>query len=88
MQHELQVHALVHAGGALHRAHEQGLQSPAADVSCLSCSLLAGGSSAAAPNLPSSAPPMAALPHALGAIVWRSLTAPSYYSSRAPPPLL
>ena len=88
MQREAQVHALVHAGGVLHPAQEQGLQAPAVDVPCLQCSLLAGGSSAVLDNLPPSAPPVAASPHALGAIVRRSLSAPSYYFSRAPPSLL
>ncbi len=88
MQREAQVHALVHAGGVLHPAREQAMQAPAVDGSCLECSLLAGGPSALVGDLPSSPSPMVASPRAVTSMASRSLAAPSFYSSRAPPPLL
>ena len=85
MQREVQVHALQHLGGVLHPAHEQGIQTPAADVTCLECSLLAGGSPVVAADIP--ALPSAAIGalRAITTVASRSLAAPSYYSSRAPP---
>jgi hypothetical protein len=88
MQHEVQVHALQHLGSILHPAHEQGIQQPTVDASCLECSLLASGS-------PGGAPEIAGLPatdvgasRVVSTVESRSLAAPSYYSSRAPPSLL
>jgi hypothetical protein len=88
MQREVQVHELQHLGGILHPAQEQGFQAPAADATCLECSLLAGGASAMAAEFPALPLVMVATSRALGAIASRSLAAPSYYSSRAPPSLL
>ena len=88
MQQGAQLHAISHLGGVLDRPQEQGLQVPAADTSCLVCTLSAGGSNAIAtdgPSVPSAA--------TATAITWAtvaspSLSAPAYYSSRAPPKLL
>jgi hypothetical protein len=88
MQREVQVHALQHLGGLLHPAHEQGIQAPAADITCLECSLLAGGSSAVAAEFPALPPTAVGALRAVSRVASRSLAAPSYYSSRAPPPLL
>lgn len=86
VQHEVQVHALQHLGVALHPAQEQGLQAPAADVVCLECSLLAGGASAVAVEFTALPPASIATQRIVSAATTRSLSAPSYYSSRAPPP--
>jgi len=88
MQREAQVHALQHLGSTLHPAQEQGIQAPKADVSCLECSLLAGGTSAVANEIPALPPDTVRATRIVGAIASRSVAAPSYYSSRAPPTLL
>jgi len=88
MQHEAQLHALVHAGEQFNRPHEQGLNSPTADAVCAECALLAAGSGVA----PASS---AAVPAAIARFVaptrgfpsW-AVAAPSYYSSRGPPTTL
>lgn len=88
MQREAQVHALQHLGGILHPAQQQGIQAPLTDVVCLECSLLAGGASAVAVELPALPPAVVATQRLVSAAVSRTLYAPSYYSARAPPPLL
>jgi hypothetical protein len=88
MQREAQVHALQHLGGILHPAQQEGIQAPVTDVVCLECSLLAGGSSVIATDLPALPPAAVAALRLFSAAVSRTLSAPSYYSSRAPPPLL
>ncbi len=87
-QREVQVHALQHLGGVLHPAHEQGLQAPAADVTCLECSLLAGGTSVVAAGFPALPTAVVGALRANNTTASRPLAAPSYYSSRAPPTLL
>jgi hypothetical protein len=88
MQREVQVHALQHLGGILHPAQEQSIHAPVADVACLECSLLAGGSSVIAADLPALPPAAIATQRVYSAAASRALSAPSYYSSRAPPSLL
>jgi hypothetical protein len=88
MQREAQVHALQHLGGILHPAQQQGIQAPVTNVVCLECSLLAGGASAVAVEFPALPPAAVATQRLVSAAVSRTLSAPSYYSSRAPPPLL
>ena len=88
MQHEGQVHALQHLGSILHPAHEQGIQQPTVDVSCLECSLLAGGAPAVATDVPALSAVAIGASLVVGDFASRSLAAPSYYSSRAPPSLL
>ena len=88
MQREVQVHALQHLGGVMHPAHEQGIQAPAADVTCLECSLLAGGTAVVAAEFPALPTAAVGALRAINTVASRSLAAPSYYSSRAPPPLL
>jgi hypothetical protein len=88
MQHGVQLHALSHLGGLLDRPQEQGLQLPANDTSCLICTLSAGGSNAIAAH-GASAPTAATATAVIWATVTSpSLSAPAYYSSRAPPTLL
>jgi hypothetical protein len=88
MQREAQVHALQHLGGILHPAQQQGIQAPVADVFCLECSLLAGGSSVIAADDPEVPPAAVSTQRIYSAVASRPLSAPSYYSSRAPPSLL
>jgi hypothetical protein len=88
MQREVQVHALQHLGGLLHPAQQQSLQAPAADVTCLECSLLASGSPGIAADLAAMPPAAVTTQRIYSAVAARRLAAPSYYSSRAPPQLL
>ena len=88
VQREAQVHALQHLRGILHPSQQQSIQAPVADVACLECSLLAGGSSVIAADLPALPPAAIATQRVYRAAVSRTLSAPSYYSSRAPPSLL
>ena len=88
MQHGAQLHALSHLGGLLDRPQEQGLQLPANDTSCLICALSAGGSNAIAADGPSVPSVAAATAVTWATVASPSLSAPAYYSSRAPPTLL
>jgi hypothetical protein len=88
MQREVQVHALQHLGSVLHPAHEQGIQQPTADASCLECALLAGGAPAVATDVPGLSAVAVGASRVLGNFASLSLAAPSYYFSRAPPSLL
>jgi hypothetical protein len=88
VQREVQVHALQHLGSVLHSAHDQGIQQPTVDLSCLECSLLAGGAPAVAPDVPGLSAVAIAASRVVGDFASRSLAAPSYYSSRAPPSFL
>ena len=88
MQREAQVHVLQHLGGILHPSQQQGIQAPVADITCLECSLLAGGSSVIAADLPTLLPAAIAPQRVYRAVASRTLSAPSYYSSRSPPSLL
>lgn len=88
MQLEGQRHALQHLGDQLHRHQQQGLQLPQGEVVCAECALLAGTSNAVAGN---SALPLlaaAAIERIHAQFSSRSVAAPTYYSSRAPPVLL
>ena len=89
MQERVQLHAISHLGGVLDRPQEQGLQLPANDASCLTCALSAGGSKAIA----AADGPSVLMAATASAITWATvsspaLSAPAYYSSRAPPTLL
>ena len=87
MQQTTQVHALSHLGGLLDRPHEQGLQAAASDAPCVICALCAGGSNAITSE--TSSVPSVAEPYAAMWVIVSSPTvsAPSYYLSRAPPTL-
>jgi len=88
MQLEGQRHALQHLGDQLHRQHEQGLQLPQGEIVCAECALLAGTSNAIAGAI-ASIPPGAADTERFDAqFSSQSVSAPNYYSSRAPPVLL
>jgi hypothetical protein len=88
MQHGAQLHALSHVAGTLDRPQEQGLQLPADNTPCAVCALFAGGSNALASG--GASVPNAA---AASAATWATVSSPTvhsptYYLSRAPPPLL
>jgi hypothetical protein len=88
MQLEGQRHALQHIGDRLHRPHEQGLQLPQAEIVCAECALLAGTSNAVAGSSTPEVPVVAANERFSALFLSRSVAAPTYYSSRAPPVLL
>ena len=87
-QHETQRHTLLHLADQLSRHHEQGLQKSGAELSCVECGLLAGGTHA----VPGGAMPFPADVVNFARIAWvfvsRAVSPGSYYSSRAPPVLL
>jgi hypothetical protein len=88
MQLEGQRHALQHLNDRLHRPHEQSLQQPQGEIVCAECALLAGASNAVAGSAASTLPVVAPNERFDARLVSRSVAAPTYYSSRAPPVLL
>jgi hypothetical protein len=88
MQQEAQWHALEHFGEWLHGPHERALLLPHDDGPCAICALFAGAATVA-PN--DSAAPRIDVPHT-AVLHWDvsspTANAPSFYLSRAPPPLL
>jgi hypothetical protein len=85
MQQEAQVHALSHLGEQLHRAHDEGLRLPAGDATCAECALFAGSAAAAPNDSAALLEPVAGSGIRQGGAPPPALSAPSYYSSRAPP---
>ena len=85
MQQGAQLHSLSHLGGLVDRPHDQALQVPASDTSCLICALSAGGSNAIASEAPSV--PRVAAPSTAAWVIAssRATSSPTYYLSRAPP---
>lgn len=87
-QHEMQRHAVLHVADHLSQHHEQGLQNPTGELSCIECSLLAG----AAHAVPGGAASLPADIINSSPIAWnfvpRTVSPDSYYSNRAPPVLL
>jgi hypothetical protein len=88
MQLEGQRHALQHLADRLHRPHQQGLQLPPGEIVCAECALLAGTSNAAVDSAATVLPVVAANERFDARFLSRSVSAPTYYSSRAPPVLL
>ena len=87
MQQENVRHVIDHIGARIQRSEHSVLEQPTGDV-CLECELLAAGAAFTPTSL---ATPFADTPAWLVAVVpvARSATAaPSYYHSRAPPPIL
>ena len=87
LQAESQRHALAHVRPLLTRAHDVGAHMPVDQSACLECALLAGGADAVFDaSLPA--------PSAAGvderprfAFATRTVAAPPYFESRAPPVL-
>ena len=85
MQLEGHRHALQHLAG---RPHQQGLQLPPGEIVCAECALLAGTSNAVVGSAATVPPVVAANERPDAPFLSRSVSAPTYYSSRAPPVLL
>jgi hypothetical protein len=87
LQQESARHALDHIGAQIERSKHSALERPTCDV-CLECELLAGGTS----GMPASwAPPLADASgwiEIVAPVARVSVAAPSFYRSRAPPPIL
>lgn len=87
MQQESVRHALEHIGAELQRSKHSALERPTGDV-CVECELLAAGAS----SIPaSSATQLVDIPASvviIAPVSRASVTAPSYYESRAPPRIL
>jgi len=87
LQQESVRHQLDHLGAQLERAKHSALERPTGDA-CLECELLAGGTSLLSPSLPAT---FADSPHWIAIVVppaHATISAPSFYRSRAPPSLL
>jgi hypothetical protein len=85
MQQEGARHELTHLSEALQHPHRRGIQVASVETACAECALLAGASGIAPTgSVTVFAPPLAhAAPrHAFAS---RTVAAPSYYSSQAPP---
>ena len=85
MQQGAQLHALEHDGDRLRRAHDSGMEAPAADTACALCALFAGGAHAAPAAAPSDRPAVVEFGLVLRAIALIAFASPSPYHSRAPP---
>ncbi len=87
-QHEMQRHTLLHVADQMSRHHEQGLQNPTPELSCIECSLLAGGVHAVPPGSTSLRADIVNFAPFTWIFVSRAVSPDRYYSSRAPPLLL
>ena len=88
VQQESQRHALEHLQPLLTRAHDVGVRAPVADVTCVECALLAGGTDAVALGTDALPSPATTDERRSFAYTPRTVPAPSYFQSRAPPVLL
>lgn len=88
MQQAERAHALTHIGEWFHASHDQTLHLPDFESQCVLCALYAGGSSAAIDSAALVPTPSVRFAIPTFAVASRSVTAPSYYASRAPPSLL
>ena len=88
MQQGAQLHALEHDGDRLRRAHDSGMEAPAADTACALCALFAGGAHAAPAAAPSDPPAVVGFGRAPRATALVAVASPSPYQSRAPPSIL
>jgi hypothetical protein len=87
MEQQAPVHELSHVGDWLHAPQDQGLQMPHED-GCAICALFAGAAGAVVADA-AAPPPLDAPFVAAGSVLaTRAVSAPTYYSSRAPPVLL
>jgi hypothetical protein len=87
MQLQAPVHALSHLGDRFQARQDQGLQVPHDDA-CAACALFAGASGAAVADAAVPPPLDAPFVAAQSVLATRAVSAPTYYSSRAPPVLL
>jgi hypothetical protein len=88
MQQAEHAHALGHIGEWFHASHDRALQVPDFESQCGVCAMFAGGSSAAIDSATPAPPPFVGFAIETLAVASRSVAAPSYYASRAPPTTL
>ena len=88
MQQAERAHALGHVGEWFNAPHDRALQLPDPESQCGVCALFAGGSAVAIDSATPVLPPFVAFAMPTFAVASRSVAAPSYYASRAPPALL
>jgi hypothetical protein len=84
LQQELLQHPLTHLPD-LKARHHPSLKSPAVEIACVECSLLAGAAHAAAGSIPTTNCVVNATDCIAFAPAPRYIAAPAYYQSRAPP---
>ena len=88
MQQAERSHALVHVGERLHASHDRALAVPDFESQCGLCVLFAGGSTAAIDSASPIPPPFVEFAIPTFVVASRAVSAPSFYSSRAPPAFL
>ena len=88
MQQAEHAHALGHIGDWFHTSHDRALYLPDFESQCGICAMFAGGSTAAIGSATPLPPPFVGFATPAFAVASRSVAAPSYYASRAPPTLL
>src|SRR5262245_34974453 len=88
MQQAERAHALAHIGDWFHASHDRALIIPDFESQCGICSLFAGGSTAAINSAAPTSPTFIGFAIPTFGVASRSVAAPSYYASRAPPHLL
>jgi hypothetical protein len=88
MQQAEHAHALGHIGDWFHASQDRALQLPDFESQCGVCAIFAGGSTAAIGSATPPPPPFVGFAIPTVAVASRSVAAPSYYASRAPPSLL
>ena len=88
MQQAERAHALTHIGDWFRASHDRALIIPDFESQCGVCAMFAGGSTAAIDSATPVAPPFLGFAIPTFAVASRSVAAPSYYASRAPPTLL
>lgn len=87
MQQESVRHALEHIGAELQRSKHSALERPTGDV-CVECELLAAGASSIPASSPTQLVDVPASVVIIAPVSRASVTASSYYESRAPPRIL
>ena len=88
MQQAEHAHAFTHIGEWFRASHDRALAIPDFESQCGICAMFAGGSAAAVGSTPSTASPFVGFALPAFAVASRSVAAPSYYASRAPPRFL
>ena len=88
VQYGGQLHALEHVSETLRHAPDQSLSTAPAAETCAICALFAGGANAVASDIDDDAHSIATAANPQSAPPSIATSAPSWYSSRAPPSLL
>lgn len=87
-QQEAHRHALEHLRPLLTRVHDVGVHAPVDEVACAECALLAGGTDAVASAIDAFPSRAQYRERPTFAHASRSVPAPTYFQSRAPPVLV